>query len=201
MRVVPTTPWISYCSAGRPPTRSCRGAEICFERRPRVSVPTPSRAKRLRLVARSALSSVTTIRYWRRARLPNWMSAASFSAIFDQLAGTAIRQLRSVAVTHFMLTLASAARRCAVAAVVGAIRLVLGVHGGLKTICTSADRPISPATTPIQADLRRRCRCRLTAGGGGEGGEGGGGHVAMGGGSSLTLGAVAVRRRTTHPFR
>src|SRR6266704_1027721 len=165
MRVVPTTPWISYCSAGRPPTRRCRGAEICLERRPRV-------------MARWALSSVTTIRYWRRALLPNWMSAASFSAIFDQLLGTAIRLVRSVAVTHFMLAVGWAAWRCVVVAVVGAVRLVLGVHGGLKTICTSADRPISPTTTPIQAGRRRRCRCRRAAGGGGEGG--GGGHVAMG---------------------
>src|SRR6266545_1874558 len=196
MRVLPTTPWISYCSAARPPTCRCRGAEICLERRPLVRVSTPSWAKRPRLVARSALLSVTTIRYWCRALLPSWMSASSFSAIFDQLLGTAIRLVRSVAVTHFVLALGWTAWRCAV---VGTVRLVLGVHSGLNTIWTSADRPISPATTPIQAGTRRRrCRCRRDAEGGG---GGGGGHVAMGILPDVRGGCVAPSHQSPLPGR
>src|ERR687887_1025606 len=165
MRLPSATPWISYCSAGRPPTRSRRGAETCLPRRPRVSEPTPVRAKRSRLVARSALSSVTTIRYWCRSLLPSSTSASSFSSILDQLLGTAIRQVRSVALTHFMLTLGLVAWR-AVAVVVGTTRLVLGAHPDLKTTWIIADRPISPATTAIHPGVRRRRWCRDARDGG-----------------------------------
>src|SRR5919197_633175 len=182
MRLPSATPWISYCSAGRPPTRSRRGAETCLPRRPRVSEPTPVRAKRSRLVARSALSSVTTIRYWCRSLLPSSTSASSFSSILDQLLGTAIRQVRSVAVTHFMLTLGLAAGRWAVTVVVGPPGLMRGARPDLKTTCTIADRPISPATTATHPGVRRRwrwCRdAREGEDGSAEGGDGGG-HVAI----------------------
>src|SRR5919198_2005730 len=181
MRLPSATPWISYCSAGRPPTRSRRGAETCLPRSPRVSEPTPVRANRSRLVARSALSSVTTIRYWCRSLLPSSTSASSFSSILDQLLGTAIRQVRSVALTHFMLTLGLVAWR-AVAVVVGTTRLVLGAHPDLKTTWIIADRPISPATTATHPGVRRRwrwCRdAREGRDGSAEGGDGGG-HVAI----------------------
>src|SRR6266705_5802426 len=59
-------------------------------------------------------------------------------------------------VTHLLLVVGLVAWRCTVAAVVGAVTLrSSGCHGGWKTICGSADRPISPATTPTQGGTRR----------------------------------------------